>query len=629
MDRRIQTQFFSSANEELLTSTVLNDFRQRTGGKLSEKQETRLERTITHYMDEVWESNGAIPLPQLNREVIGATVNDFTTYLRRSQDEPTMAMAVNQVVNMPQRPSYQEMETPRLQLTMDTGDRFDQIQKERTMTQQKPPKVPDFRISLEESTLSPLEQFEAAKKVREAEASLVGMASRSQDYTGQASRSQDYTGQSQANKAPIFIADPNQNPTISLAGTFENKQNLPQDILIKQESVVSYKEVEDNLFIWSADRDWVNNTSQSRYNFTINFDTANNRQGFGIGAAVTKKFKNIVRIELIKVILPVEGLENVMNVASFTNGSFALTTNTATQINALSFPYLTLRIPELDGNNYGSDNYLDNAFGIIQYDANWNTDNSTNIPDGRGYIAMIPKFLKCQKVYQPTPLATLNKLTFNIQRPTGGFLSDISDSFRVYGIYPDVKFAATTVTGCKYAGTNLTDTGSGAGNSLFYLIRTYECFSRFTFTKGDRLLFKGLDTTVVTGSPNPTALADLVSWVQDPNGHVLVDIAFCTGTDSGTLIDGYNAAGFANVLIIQAPFNNTASNALAFATAPYIPPVKPFGGTTANNKTLENPLNTAVFLKGRVLNLSHQTHLVLRVITRELDPTSRVRPDNM
>lgn len=622
MDRRIQTQFFSSANEELLTSTVLNDFRQRTGGNLTEKQETRLERTITHYMDEVWESNGAIPVPQLNREVIGATVNDFTTYLRRSQDEPTMAVAVNQVVNMPQRPSYQEMETPRLQLTMDTGDRFDQVQKERNMSQQKPPKVPDFRISLEESTLSPLEQFEAAKKVREAEASLMG--------TGMASRSQDYTGQGQANKPPIFVADPNQNPTISLAGTFDNKQNLQQDLLIKQDSVVSYKEIEDNLFIWSADRDWVNNTTQSRYNFTINFDTANNRQGFGIGAAVTKKFKNIVRIELIKVILPVEGLENVMTVTSFTNGSFALTTNTATQINALSFPYLTLRIPELDGNNYGSDNYLDNAFGIIQYDANWNTDNSTNIPDGRGYIAMIPKFLKCQKIYQPTPLATLNKLTFNIQRPTGGFLSDISDSFRVYGIYPDVNFAATTVTGCKYAGTNLTDTGVGStGNSLFYLIRTYECFSRFTFTKGDRLLFKGIDSTVVTGSPNPTALADLVSWVQDPNGHVLVDIAFCTGTASGTLIDGYNAAGFANVLIIQAPFNNTASNALALATTPYIPPVKPFGGTTVNNKTLETPLNTAVFLKGRVLNLSHQTHLVLRVITRELDPTSRVRPDNM
>ena len=606
--RRIQTQFFSSANEQVLINSVLNDFKQRLG-QLSEKQETRLERTITHYMDEVWEANGPQPIQTLNREVIGATINDFTTYIRRSQDQPTMSVAVNQVVNMPQRPSYQEMEQPKLQLTMDTGDRFEQIQKERTMTQSKPPKVPDFRVSLEEtSTLTPLEQFELAKKAREVEAvrvnGLIGTVPRDEQ-------------------------DPNANPTLSLAGTYENKPNLAQDVLIKQESVVSYKEVEDNLFIWSADRDWVNNTTQTRYNFTINFDTANNRQGFGLGAAVTKKFKNIVRIELIKAILPVEGLEPVMAVTSFTNGSFALTTNTSLQVNALSFPYVSLRIPELDGNNYGSDNYLDNAFGILQYDANWNTDNST-LTDGRGYIAMIPKFLKSQKVYSPTPLATLTKLTFQIQRPTGGYLSDISDSFRVYGVYPDVVNPATTIaSGFPYSGTNLTDTGvGGTGNSLFYLVRTYECFNRFTFTKGDRVLLSGIDSSNIVSGANGLAVGDLLAWLQDKDGHVLVDIAFISGGGSPVLSAGFNAGGYANVLILQAPFLNPASNTMANTTF-NIPPIKPFGGTLANNKTLETPLTTTVFLKGRVLNLSHQTHLVLRIITRELDPTSRVRPDNM
>ena len=78
----------------------------------------------------------------------------------------------------------------------------------------------------------------------------------------------------------------------------------------------------------------------------------------------------------------------------------------------------SLRIPELDTNNYGSDNFLDNAFGILQYDANWNSDN-TNLTDSRGWLAMIPKHLKCQKVYQPTPLSTLTKLTFQFLRPSG------------------------------------------------------------------------------------------------------------------------------------------------------------------------------------------------------------------
>ena len=564
-------------------------------------------------MDEVWEANGPQPIQSLNREVVGATVNDFTTYLRRSQDQPTMAVAVNQVVNMPQRPSYQEMEQPKLQLTMDTGDRFEQIQKERTMTQNKAPKVPDFRISLEEtSTLSPLEQFELAKRAREVETARV---------SGMIGTTPRIEQQQQ---------DPNGNPTLSLAGTYDNKPSLPQDILIKQESVVSYKEVEENLFIWSADRDWVNNSTQTRYNFTINFDTANNRQGFGLGAAVTKKFKNIVRIELIKAILPVEGLEPVMQVAatSFTNSPFSIATDTTLQVNALSFPYVTLRIPELDGNNYGSDNHLDNAFGVLQYDANWNTDN-TNLTDGRGYIAMIPKFLKSQKVYQPTPLATLTKLTFQIQRPSGSYLSDISDSFRVYGIYPDVVSPATTIaSGFSYSGTNLTDTGTNLGNSLFYLVRTYECFNRFTFTKGDRIVFAGIDSSVMVSGANGIAVADLMAWMQDPNGHVLVDIAFISDNGSPVLNTGFNAGGYANVLIIQAPFANPASNSMANTTF-NIPPVKPFGGSTANNKSLETPLTTTVFLKGRVLNLSHQSHLVFRIITRELDPMSRVRPDNM
>ena len=53
--------------------------------------------------------------------------------------------------------------------------------------------------------------------------------------------------------------------------------NLPQAILTRQPDVISYKESEMNLFISSADRDWVTTgavTKDSRYNFTIHFDPA-------------------------------------------------------------------------------------------------------------------------------------------------------------------------------------------------------------------------------------------------------------------------------------------------------------------------------------------------------------------
>ena len=45
----------------------------------------------------------------------------------------------------------------------------------------------------------------------------------------------------------------------------------PQDYIIPQEDIVKYRETELNLFITSADRDWFRNTTENRYNFTVNF----------------------------------------------------------------------------------------------------------------------------------------------------------------------------------------------------------------------------------------------------------------------------------------------------------------------------------------------------------------------
>jgi hypothetical protein len=602
--RRLQTQFFSGQNESMIINLVSQDFQSRYGQKLGDKELTRLERTVEHYLDEVWEQNGPMPLATLNSEVITATINDFTSYIRRGAGQSTQAAAIQNVVSMPQRPMFQDQgqgQGGQGQLMLDTGDRFEQIQQERNQNNTKPPRVPDFRISLDDANApTALSQFELAKKQREEEASRVG------------ARPPSLT---QIKDSPASVTpDPNGNPTLSLAGTTEPTPRLQQDILIKQDPIVNYKEIEENLFVFSADRDWVNNTQQNRYNFTINFDVANNRQGFGLGAAATKKFKNIVRIELIKLIVPAEGLETVMQ--NTTSNSFSPATPIS--INALSYPYVVLRIPELDGNNYGSDNILDNAFGIVQYDANWNTDNS-NLSDSRGYFAMIPKFLKCQKVYTPTPLATLTKLTFQIQRPSGSYLSDVSDSLRIAAI--------RSGSGSSYSGTTPYYNGSftdADGSPLYWILQTQEAFSRFAFSTGDRILLGGLDMSVVTG--NGAASSDLKYFLEKADGHLIVSVGFIS---DGVITDGFNAAGYANYIVIQAPWKNVSAVSQVDTSTPYIPFVAPFGGSSTAVNDLANELDNVVFTTGRILNYSHQTHIVFRVITREMDPTMRVRPDNL
>ena len=139
------------------------------------------------------------------------------------------------------------------------------------------------------------------------------------------------------------------NPTIINPDRSRVKQ---QDILIRQEDVLSYKENEFNLHVYSADRNWFSNTTQNRYNFTVNFDPANNSSGFAFAPTAAIKFKNIVRIELVKTILPIEGIDIIQTRSVVSN---VVSYGTSLNTNILSFPYLNIRIPELDNNNYGTD----------------------------------------------------------------------------------------------------------------------------------------------------------------------------------------------------------------------------------------------------------------------------------
>jgi hypothetical protein len=624
----IEKQYFNQQNEINLYNTLLLDFQQRQGG-LTEKQQSRLARALEHYMREVWDVNGPMPLPQLNREALQSTANDFQSYLRR--DAGGMPMATSQmIVTDPANQNRAESAQQRLQLQqglpvqprptfesnllMDTGNRFEQLQQERNGGA-KPVKssVPDFQISLSASADEPsaLSLFESAKKARE----------------GEAARVKAIEGKSETDASPLvrfmtppsILNDPNTNPTLAqpiAALAPPVRGSLPQDFLIKQDDVITYKEIEQNLIVYSADRDWLTTSNENRYQFSINFDRGNSKQGFYTTPTSTKKFKNITRIELVKVILPTEGLETLTTCTSGTTYS-----NTA-KLNVLNYPYILLRVPELDTNNYGTDNNLDNSFAMLQYDANWYTD-STNLEDG--FLAMIPKFMKCQKVYQPTPLATLTKLTIELQSPDGQLLSSVSDTLSIQNLYisgaggggnnapaPPAGIVSTNYKAAQTPTTGVTECGD------YIFIQTSTYFSKWQFAEGNRIEIAGLDPAQVPGG-STAAAQQLVLYLQTPGGLPIVAIAYTGGAD------GANDVGYANVIIVRAPHANPTTGSVA---------VQPFGGTATTMNTLATAMNAVAvtattYTSGKLINLTHQTSLVFRIITREMDPTARVRPDNL
>jgi hypothetical protein len=475
---------------------------------------------------------------------------------------------------------------------------------------------------------------------------------------------------------------PQANPTLALPDAIRTRPVLPQDTIKKQDDIVSYRENEYNLFLYSSDRDWTVNNTENRYNFSVNFDPANNRTGFGFSTSTNIKFKNIVRIEFVKAIIPREGLDIINRRPTNT------TYDTDINIDALSFPFLMVRIPELDTNNFGTNNNIDNSFGIVQYDANWISDNSTN---NRGYLAMIPKFMKCQKVYYPTPLATLQKLSIQLQRPDGNLINDSLDTVNL-----NLFLFSSQLT--SYPAGSVATTFYNTSDNGFIWINTSTWFSKFTISQGDRIINKNIAFSNTTLNQTTSAI-DFINYIQRSKGHVVIDVgstyntaysfnvtnitytttsitysvtsttelyqtasvsvsgsssSFINGTfiissiilntsftvvatnatsgsvsisgavtaiiNKTTYITGANSQGYCNYIIIR---NNFADPTTGSTSLQY------YGGSSTLDTAFYTTIGQGATLSaGRTINMNHQTQVVLRVITRDMDSASHLRPDN-
>lgn len=631
--------FFSDGNRGMLFRLLTNDIKRRTGNDLDDKQRVRLNKTIDHYMREV--SSHSEPntgIPNLNKEVLQSVIPDYISYLQRKRSSV---------------PDDDEMD----KIREDVTTRFETMQQDRQSGHGAPPNPPNFQLSLvDEGTPSSLSQFELLKQQRELEAKRMEEAAavavkpmpedmkrriqsddmfhaeqanaRQKDSTAMALRetSRNTILNGPALNVPpdgrqlllgnmaSLSRSPQANPTI--LDMQRSAYTLPQNAIIPQEDVIKYKENEYNLFIYSADRDWVTNIGENRYNFSVNFDPANNRPGFfGLSPSTYIKFKNISRIELVKVIMSTEGTEVL------TTKTAASTYDTHFNINALAYPYLQVHVDELNTNGFGTNDGLNNSFGIVSYDAYWSSDTGMK---NKGFTRLIPKFLKCQKIYHPTPLATLNKMTIQIQRPDGSVYSSEPDTLDISGIVTSAQLASS-VWGSSGAppapdvtGTYYTDT---SGEYLW--LQTSTWFSQFTATQGDKIVMKNIAMpTAFSGGTD--AIADFTTFLQRTEGHTIIDIGqvyYKTSASKYFFTTGSNKVGFSNCIIIRNKFNNPSTGLVTPAF---------WGGTSSKNTAFLTALAAAPRLStGRLLNLSHQVQIIFRVITRDMDSSARIRPDNM
>lgn len=373
-----------------------------------------------------------------------------------------------------------------------------------------------------------------------------------------------------------------------------------KDMIQRLEDVVKFRETEYNLLLNSKDRDWLHGTEENRYRFSVVLNGGTRPQGLGIQAMIQNRFRNIVRIEFVKAMLPVEALEVVVprdcSGNSLVEDAFS---------SVLSLPFVTVTMDELQGNNYGTNEGIDKSLAVIQYDAAWRSDaHVLTRNSNRGYTLFFPKHMKAQRIYAPTPLSNLQKLSFQLLDPENMQLSKIPDAVKISRI----------VLGSDISGGTCYDT------SGYLFIQTKESFPVWAFSQMDHLKIDGL-TTVTVNPAYTSAMTALNRWLQREQGHTVLSVGHATGS-SLAVSGGGNACGYANWIIVRNRHVDPASGSCA---------LDPFMGSFTNEAAFWTAVRAfpAESQDGGALNLSRQVQLVLRIITRDMDSATNMRPDNI
>lgn len=644
----MSSPFLHPDNKGVLQRVLYKDICRRYGGDLSEKQASRLIKTVDYYVTEVHRVHGNKKIEFLNTEVLGAVLPDYMAYLERSERSSTRS-AVSDIEEGPPP----EREEPRREI-QDIDNAFSALQTQRQGVAARPA-MQDFQISLSEEPPLSMELFERMKKERE-ESALVAVPPTANPFV-EASDSFSHGSKKAREDAEAMFAEQERkklerraaitlpvppdmraiyekppatqnvaagNPT-TVDRPRDTMANLPQAMLIREPEVMAYRETETNLFLYSGDRNWVTNSTESRYNFTTIFDPAGtiDTSPFHQTPTVPSRFRNIVRIEFIKAIIPGEGLDTLVT----KTGASAYSPNA--NMNALSFPYIQVRVPELDTNSVGTNQGIAPSFALIQYDANWINDSS--LGSQRGYLAMIPKFMKCQKVYT-TPLSTLQRLTVQLQRPDGSLLSTAMDTLDIKTIYPSIAITSPVFGGGGISGTIYrSDPAVDIAGSSYYWIQTKNYFSVTSFNVGDRVLLKNIGWSS-WDALNPIGnqlnqLNSIIAFLQSSSQRI-VSVGTVTGSGVSAVFSDATVQGYANAFIIRGDFPDPNATATLGVFTPRAP-----GGvaddSAAGVGSAANYLINNDVTSGRVLNESRQVHVAFRVITRDFDSTGILRPDNL
>lgn len=371
-------------------------------------------------------------------------------------------------------------------------------------------------------------------------------------------------------------------------------------VQLQRDAQPAYIEKVHYINVNSVDRNWETN-AENRFQFHVRF----NQNSTSTGANISQLFKNIISVELVNAILPMDE-----SLIPFDNRLY---------FGISKYPYLLLRIDELDGVFRGTNNYADRAFSTLIYDkvfftnvlsTEYISDATSSIVTStpkqgfaseymRGFIKYNPAYFEKKKYYN-NPLASLNKMTITLTDPRGQYINNQSDVLQLSNI------AFTTSNLAALTGTELLPSQSWPydnQNARKYVeITTSTYFSNRLFRVGDRILIRNFNLNNA-GANN----AKFESFINRDQGHVIINLQLETNGVTNT----YNK-GFLNKIYIAPPGDLDTLNQTVDPATYYD------SGIVYTDATY-----------GTLINVDLQSHLMFRIVTREVDAGKTINSINV
>jgi hypothetical protein len=333
------------------------------------------------------------------------------------------------------------------------------------------------------------------------------------------------------------------NDVRSLAPLVDNLL-LEKLVSLQKNMQPDYIEKVNYIIVNSIDRDWYNNSNESRYDFRVNFRPNSTYKGAGI----QDLYRNITSVELVNSILP---QDNVL-----------VPFDARVYLDILHFPYLLLQIPEFSDVFRGTNNNNDRAFSVLIFDKQHDssvlstdfisgtTDSIVNgTPKSQFYKEYRKIFYKYtpayfeKKTYYNQPLASLGHMTLKLATPAGENINVLNDVLTISDIvYTDTlnTLEATEDTNFEYDVTHGFP-GENMSSHRYIRIETTSAFSNKLFRLGDNIRIQGYN---ISGSG--TKNTEFVNFINREEGHYilntdLTDLSNTNGANQGFVSNLYIA----------------------------------------------------------------------------------------